>query len=134
MIAVAGARHYTELIAWQLADAIRLEVFALTERPAFRRDFRLRDQTDDAIASVCRNIAEGFAGSDAEFRHFLIIARMSLNELSDSLRSALLKNYIAQEELGAIAVLSRRLHPALAGLIRHLEWKLAQARNRRPRR
>jgi len=127
---VSGARHYSELIVWQLADAIRVNVFALTGRPEFRQDFKLRSQTDDAIASVCRNIAEGFGGTDAEFRHYLIIARMSLNEVSDSLRSARLKNYIREDDVHPISALSRRLHRALAGLIQHLENKLARTRRR----
>ena len=121
-----GARHYKELIVWQLADAIRVKVFALTVRPLFRQDRRLRSQTDDAIESACRNIAEGFGGTDAEFRHFLIIARRSLNELGDSLRSALLKGYLSDEDLRPIGTLTRRLHPALGGLIRHLDRKLAR--------
>jgi len=129
-ILVTGARHYTELIVWQLADEIRVRIFELTGRPAFKQDFKLRSQTDDAIASVCRNIAEGFGGTDAEFRHYLIIARMSLNELSDSLRSARLKNYITQDDVHPISVLTHRLHPALAGLIQHLERKLARTRRR----
>ena len=59
-IVVAGAQHSTDLIVWKLADEMRVGVFALTRRPAFGRDFKLRSQTDDAIDSVCRNIAEGF--------------------------------------------------------------------------
>ena len=125
---MTGARHYRELIVWQLADAIRVHVFTFTARADFRRDSRLRAQTDDAIESVCRNIAEGFGGTDAEFRHFLIVARRSLNELSDSLRSARLKNYISQDDLHQISALSRRLHPALGGLIQHLERKISRAR------
>lgn len=120
---MAGTRHYTGLIVWQLADVIRVEVFTLTARPDFQQDFRLRSQVDDAVQSVCRNIAEGFGGTDAQFRRSLIIARGSLNELSDSLRSALLKGYASQEDLRSISALTRRLHPALAGLIRHLQRK-----------
>ena len=44
---MGGARHYTELIAWQLADEIRRLVFPLTRRADYRADFRLRAQTDD---------------------------------------------------------------------------------------
>ena len=119
---MAGARHYSQLIAWQLADGIRVTVFELTARAAYRRDFKLHAQTEDAIQSVCRNIAEGFgADTHREFRRFLIIARRSLNELIDSLRSAELKHHVTPEDLWPIHALSRRLYPALAGLIRHLE-------------
>ena len=84
--ALFGAR----LVA--IADALRIETFRLTRRPPFARDFKHQAQTEDAIDSVCRNIAEGFGcGSHAEFARFLEISRRSLNELLDCLRSAQLK-------------------------------------------
>jgi four helix bundle protein len=131
---MAGARHYSQLIVWQLADAIRIKVFELTARPEFERDFRLRTQTDDAIESVCRNIAEGFGGTNPEFKHFLIIARRSLNELFDSFRSAQLKHHISGADLIPINALARRLYPALAGLIRHLDQSAPSQRHIRSRR
>ena len=89
---VAGAWHFSELVSWRLADALRIETFKLTRRPPFARDFKHQAQTEDAIDSVCRNIAEGFGcSSHAEFARFLEISRRSLNELVDCLRSAQLK-------------------------------------------
>lgn len=78
---MAVARHFTELIVWQLADQLRIEVFQLTKRGRFHADWKLRSQLDDAADSACRNIAEGFAGTDPEFAKFLRIARRSLNEV-----------------------------------------------------
>jgi four helix bundle protein len=118
---MAGARHFTELVSWQLADEIRTAVYPLTERPVFARDTRLRAQTDDAIESVCRNIAEGFGcESHAEFHRYLVIARRSLNELFDSLRAAEIKRHVTTQDLVTIRALGRRLYPAMAGLMRHL--------------
>jgi four helix bundle protein len=109
------------LIAWQLADEIRTSVYRLTERPPFARDSRLRIQTDDAIESVCRNIAEGFGcESHAEFHRYLVIARRSLNELFDSLRAAEMKRHVTTQDLVPIHALGRRMYPAMAGLMRHL--------------
>ena len=76
---------------------------------------------DPDMGWVCRNIAEGFGGTNPEFRHFLVISRRSLNELCDSLRSAQLKNHISAADMAPINALARRLYPALAGLIRHLD-------------
>ena len=56
-----GARHFTELIVWQLGDQHRAEIFKLTKRPRLRADLKLRSQLDDAADSICRNIAEGSA-------------------------------------------------------------------------
>ncbi|MBI2189688.1 MAG: four helix bundle protein [Acidobacteria bacterium] len=121
---MAGARHYTQLVCWQLADALRVEVFALTRRDPFRSDLRHRSQAEDAIDSVCRNIAEGFGcTSHREFARFLEFSRRSLNELQDSLRSARLKGYFAPEESAGIDGLARRLYPALNRLITYLRGR-----------
>ena len=117
---MAGARHYKELIAWQLADEIRVETFKLTRRDPFARDFKHRRQTEDAIDSVCRNIAEGFGCDHVEFARFLEISRRSLNELLDCLHSAQLKGYVSSEEVIAIRALTRREFPALSNLIAYL--------------
>jgi four helix bundle protein len=114
------ARRYTEIIAWQLADEIRQIVFTWTASPAFKADGKAREQIDDAINSVCRNIAEGFAGSHGEFARFLAIARRSLNEVTDCIRSAELKGYIAQTEAAQARVLIKRLFPAIARLRAYL--------------
>jgi four helix bundle protein len=117
---MAGARHYKELIAWQLADEIRIETFKLTRRELFARDFKHQRQTEDAVDSVCRNIAEGFGCDHIEFARFLEIARRSLNEALDCLHSAELKGYVTQQEVIAIRALARREFPALSNLIAYL--------------
>ena len=117
---MAGARHYKELVAWQLADQLRIETFKLTRRDAFARDFKHQRQAEDAVDSVCRNIAEGFGCDHIEFARFLEISRRSLNELLDCLDSAQLKGYVSSEEVIAIRALARREFPALSNLIAYL--------------
>ena len=117
-----SARHFTDLILWQLGDQLRTEVFELTKRAAWRTDFKSRAQLDDAADSVCRNIAEGFGGqSNREFARFVRIARRSLNEVQDGLRSATLKKYVTESDLREIRSLTHRMYPAFASLLRHLE-------------
>ena len=116
-----AARRYQDLIIWQLADQIRVLVFELTERQCFRRDLKLHSQTEDAVNSVCRNIAEGFGCKHKEFARFLEISRRSLNELGDSFRSAQLKRYVTAHEYEQIWRLTHRLYPAYAKLIRYLQ-------------
>jgi four helix bundle protein len=118
---VPGARHFTDLIVWQLGDQLRTEVFRLTRTPRFAADFKLRAQTDDAVDSVCRNIAEGFACGNREFARFLRISRRSLNELQDQFRSATLKGYVTDGDLMEPRRLIRRMFPAYAALISHLD-------------
>lgn len=72
---------WRDLLVWQKAHAAALRVYKTTRHfPADER-FRLTDQLCRAAASVPTNIAEGKGrGSRAEFRHFLVIARGSIEE------------------------------------------------------
>ena len=118
---MAVARHFTELVIWQLADELRVLVFALTKRRPFAADFKLRSQVDDTVDSVCRNIAEGFGCGDREFARFLRIARRSLNELQDQFRSATLKGYVTEGDLVEARRLIHRLYSGFASLLKHLD-------------
>ena len=116
------ARHFSELIIWQLGDELRQHVFALTKKRPFAADLKLRSQLDDAADSVCRNIAEGFAcKSDKEFARFVRIGRRSLNEVQDGFHSALLKRYVTAGDLAPARLLMRRLYPAIASFLRKLD-------------
>jgi len=119
---VSVARHFTELIIWQLGDQLRQQVFALTKNRPLVADLKLRSQLDDAADSVCRNIAEGFGcKSDKEFARFVRIGRRSLNEVQDCFRSALLKQYVTNSDLAPARLLMRRLYPAIASFLRTLD-------------
>jgi four helix bundle protein len=117
---MSPVRHYSQLTVWKLADQLRREVFRLTGRQPFARDFKAQGQTDDAINSVCRNIAEGFSGTHAEFANFLCFSRRSLNELRDAIHAARLKDYVSVEELQHVMNLANRLTPALSRFIAYL--------------
>ncbi len=75
-------RPFQELLVWQKAHAITLEVYSLSRSfPAAER-FGLQGQVRLAAASVPANIAEGSArASSAEFAQFLNIALGSAAEL-----------------------------------------------------
>ena len=75
----------------------------------------------EAIDSVCRNIAEGFGGTNRQFAWFLRISRRSLNEVQDELRTALLKGYVTDADLVPARRLMRRIYPAMSSLLKHLD-------------
>ena len=119
---MAGATHFTELIVWRLADALRQETTRLTKRPSYTRNYRLREQTDDAADSVCRNIAEGFASdTHGQFASYLRVSRRSFNELKDALMSAQEKALVTAADLVPPRQTMRRLLPALNRFIADLE-------------
>ena len=117
-----GARHFSELTVWKLADELRIETLKLTKRPEFARNLKAQSQAEDAVNSICRNTAEGFGcDSHGQFAWFLRIARRSLNELQDACRGAEQKGYVTSNDLAAIRALTRRLYPALKRFIAYLD-------------
>lgn len=134
---MSGARHFSELTAWKLAEELRVETLELTAKAGFASGFRAKSQAEDAVNSVCRNIAEGFGcETHPEFARFLSISRRSLNELQDILRGALLKQYVTADELVPARALSSRLYPALSRLIAYLrrtpDYRRRHASSRHP--
>ena len=113
----APARLVTEIVTWQLADQLQIEVLRLTLRPEFAADKELHRRTDEAANALCRNIAEGFdCQSDAEFARHLKLSGRSLNELLDALRTAQSRQYVLVSDLTAIHALTRHVDAALGHL------------------
>jgi four helix bundle protein len=118
---MAGARHFTELVCWQLADELKLAIYRVSNRPDVRQDFRYCEQIRDAAASAPSNIAEGFGRrTHAEFARFLDIARASLMECQNHLKDGVDRGHLTQIEFAELISLSQRASGAVAGLQRHL--------------
>jgi four helix bundle protein len=78
--------RFEELPVWQAGLSLAVEVYALTEKPCFRRQRSLRDQIERATVSISNNIAEGFErGTNQELLSFLYIARGSAGEVRSML-------------------------------------------------
>ena len=91
------ANRFEDLLIWQKARDLTRLVYDLTKVDAFSRDFGLRDQIRKAAISVMSNIAEGFErDSDAQFAHFLTIAKGSCGEVRSQLYVALDQGYVGQ--------------------------------------
>jgi len=118
---MAGAKHFRELVCWQLANELKLEVYKLVDRSDFKRDFRFYDQIRDAAASVTRNIAEGFGRrSHADFARFLDVSRGSLAELQNHLQDAVDRGHCDADDFARLNALSERTAAATARLQRYL--------------
>jgi four helix bundle protein len=78
--------RFEQLPVWQAAIELGARVYGMTERPAFRRRYSLRDQIERATVSISNNIAEGFErGTTQELLTFLYIARGSAGEVRSML-------------------------------------------------
>src|SRR5438552_15320340 len=109
------AQHYKDLIAWQKAMDLVVEIYATTEQFPSRAKFSLTDQIRRAAVSVPSNIAEGQAHySHREFLHFLSHSPVPLAELETQILIAHRVKYIQAAE--AEAVLTR--HHDLARSLR----------------
>ena len=77
---------FRDLLAWQAAKQLALEVLRACENPAMKVYYGLCDQLRRAAISVPSNIAEGNErGTNLDALRFLQIARGSLAELETQL-------------------------------------------------
>ena len=88
---------FTDLVVWQRAMELVKQVYVLSKKfPADER-YALTDQLRRAVVSIPSNIAEGSGrSSNADYAHFLSIARGSLYETMTQLRIAIDLGYIPE--------------------------------------
>lgn len=121
-----GVRDFRDLIAWQLAEALKCEVLSFTESGPAARDFRFRDDIRDSSASAPANIAEGFGRFKPRvFAQFLGYAKGSLLETQDHLIDARDRRYVDARLFSRLWNLSKAAERATTNL---LLSKLRQAR------
>jgi four helix bundle protein len=76
--AMAAISRLEDITAWREARKLTKQIYNLTGRDVFARDFGLRDQIQRASVSFMSNIAEGFdCESKTEFGRLLGVARRS---------------------------------------------------------
>ena len=131
---MAMAKRFSELICWQLARDLRQEVFGLTSRKTFERDFKLRGQLREAASSAASNISEGFARlTHREFHRFLEVSRSSVIEVEDRLGESVEDRYLSPEEIARALNLCKRTSVATSRLMKSLKDRPDPPRNRWPR-
>ena len=118
---MAKIERFEELQSWQKARQLANQIYELTNHTGFVKDFRLRDQINDAAGSVMHNIAEGFdAGSNLEFIRFLKMSRRSASEVQSQLYLALDRKYINNNELNIAYSLATETKRLINGMIAYL--------------
>jgi len=100
---MAKFNSFQEILAWQKAYEVTLQIYKLTSNGNFSKDFGLKDQIRRSTVSVMANIAEGHGRrTNAEFANFLNLARGSAAETQSHLYVAVGLEYIDAKEFDAL--------------------------------
>ena len=93
-----GAKDFKDLIVWQRAMELVVEVYQLVKKLPKEELFALSDQIRRAVISIPSNIAEGQGRSSLkEFLYFLSIAKGSKAELETQLLLCVKINYLKSQ-------------------------------------
>jgi four helix bundle protein len=114
-------RKFQDIEAWQKARELTRELYAVSSKGSFSKDFGLRDQIRKAGVSIMANIAEGFErDGTAEFIQFLAVAKGSAAEVVSHAYVALDQGYITKQEFDRVATLATEVGRMLAALMNYL--------------
>lgn len=114
-------KTYQDIETWQKARELTNQIYLLTSRGEFHKDYALIDQLRRACISVMSNIAEGFERSrPKEFVQFLLYAKGSTGEISTQLIIAADQQYVNSAEYEQLSALTDEIGKMIGGLIAYL--------------
>lgn len=115
-------RSYRDLVAWQKAYALGLEVYRSTSSFPNDERFGLTQQMRRCALGIASNIAEGYGRSGrTDYCRFLKIARGSLYELDTQMSFAGDLGYLPTAMLQPLKTQLDECERVLAGLIRAID-------------
>lgn len=115
---MSTAERFEDLRLWQEARELANVLYEATEA---LRDYSFRDQMRRAVVSIMNNIAEGFERhSDADFAHFLTMAKGSSGEVRSMLYLGEDRAYFTPEQAKRLRASSESLSGGLAKLAAYL--------------
>jgi four helix bundle protein len=131
-VAMPGVRRYEDLEAWQLADALKREVYALTATGPAAVDLRFRSQIRESAASSTKNIAEGFGRfSPGDNARFVEISVASTMETKDSLKDGVDRGHFTPARVARAQELAERSIQCSSKFIVYLKRRAQTWRQRR---
>ena len=115
-------KQFEDLLVWKDARQLVNEIYTLTKKDYFSKDFGLADQIRRSAVSVMSDIAEGFErGSNTELIQFLYVAKGSCGELRTQLIVAFDQKYICKEEMEQTKELAKKVSGMLSNFITFLK-------------
>jgi four helix bundle protein len=119
---MAKVERFEDLIAWQKGRLLIREIYAVSERRPFSRDFAMRDQIRSAALSITSNIAEGFERAvHGDFQRFLVYAKASCAEVRSLLYSALDVGHIDERIFSPLMEQAQEVGRIIGGLRSSIE-------------
>ncbi len=119
------ANSFEELVIWQKAREIGVEIYHLADMVPLKGDHKSRDQLIGSAVSISNNIAEGFEYNNrVQFVKFLGYAKGSAGELRSQLALLVKVNRVSQETY-------LRLKEELVGLSRQIKALITYLKNRK---
>lgn len=121
---MATFEKFEELEVWKLSMELCTNIYELTNKDLFSKDFGLKDQIRRSSVSIPSNISEGFErDSKNQFVYFLTISKGSCGELRTQLKIARSLNYINPEDFENINEKCISVSKQLSGFINYLKTK-----------
>jgi four helix bundle protein len=119
---MATAQRFEDLVAWQLSEQLKEEIFRLTQRPPVARDARFCDDIQRSARSAPANISEGFGWYEPKpnARH-VSIAKASLEETKNHILDGFQRNHFDLAERDALLKLHKRAVIATTRYLRYLK-------------
>ena len=118
---MATFQKFEELEIWQLSRKLSQIVYNFTMKAGFSKEYVLKDQIKRSIGSVMDNIAEGFdRNGNAEFIHFLTIAKGSVAEVQSQLYRSFDYQLITEVELNSSYALGNEIKNKIGAFIKYL--------------
>lgn len=110
-------QSFEDLVAWQKARELTKQIYLVTSKEPFSKDFGLRDQIRRASVSVMSNLAEGFErGSRSEFHRFILVSKGSCAEVRSQLYVAFDVGYIRHKQFQEMMDLGVEVSRIIGGL------------------
>ena len=122
---VSKVERFEDLIAWQKARVLTVEIYRATRSEPFASDYGLRNQIQRSAVSAMSNIAEGFErGKRGEFHQFLSIAKASCAEVRSQLYVAKDIGYITENDFNDLMRKAQEVGRIIGGLRASVEKQL----------
>ncbi|OFW19990.1 MAG: hypothetical protein A3H97_22515 [Acidobacteria bacterium RIFCSPLOWO2_02_FULL_65_29] len=116
------AKRFEDLEAYQRADELKREVYALLATQTASKDFKFCSQLREAAASAPRNIAEGFGRfRPAPFAQFMEIAIASTMETQVSIQDGVDRHHFTRDQTSRARSLAERSLQVSTKLLKYLK-------------